>query len=254
MSRRSKNLGAPYMALAVAWVFGVALLGGPAEAVSSTVEVCHFPPGTPDDFHTVTISESALAAHLEHGDRTGACNALCASICDDGDACTVDDTGDCEQVGCPTVSIPVDCDDSLGCTEDSCDSVLDCQSVPIICGLDETCSPALGICLPNGECPCWGDATALLECHHPSDVLSSCIAADEPGTEGFGTVGLITFAFPSHLSVTVVGDEIGGQGVLTCAMNCRDILFAILDVTDEEGLTCATHVRFATEHLGCPFP
>lgn len=253
MSRRSRNLAARYVAFAVAWVFAVALLAGPAAPVSSTIEVCHFPPGIPDDFHTITISESALPAHLEHGDRSGACNALCASICDDGDACTVDDTADCEQVGCPTVSTPVDCDDSLGCTEDSCDSVQGCQHVPIICGLDETCNPNLGICLPNiGECPCWGDVADLLECQVPSgNQLVTCVVVDEPEVTALGTTSAgATFV----TGVSVVADQFGGDGVFECTTACADSTSAFLDVTDEEASTCSAHIRFAIEHFGCPFP
>ena len=89
----------------------VGLLAWPVAGIAggNKVQVCHFPPGNPDNFHTITISENALDAHLAHGDLTGACNALCADICDDGDACTVDDTGDCETEGCPVVRDPVDC-------------------------------------------------------------------------------------------------------------------------------------------------
>jgi hypothetical protein len=38
------------------------------------VDVCHIPPGNPDNAHTITISENALGAHLEHGDHVGACD------------------------------------------------------------------------------------------------------------------------------------------------------------------------------------
>ena len=39
------------------------------------VEVCHIPPGNPDNAHTITISENALRAHLDHGDHVGACDS-----------------------------------------------------------------------------------------------------------------------------------------------------------------------------------
>ena len=44
-------------------------------AQESKVEICHIPPGNPDNAHTISISENALAAHLEHGDRLGPCEA-----------------------------------------------------------------------------------------------------------------------------------------------------------------------------------
>lgn len=43
--------------------------------------VCHVPPGSPDNAHTIHVGESAVDAHLRHGDALGAC----------GDAPDVDD-------------------------------------------------------------------------------------------------------------------------------------------------------------------
>lgn len=37
------------------------------------VAVCHVPPGNPDNPHTIEVDESALPAHLAHGDTEGAC-------------------------------------------------------------------------------------------------------------------------------------------------------------------------------------
>ncbi|MGD8300274.1 MAG: ATP synthase F0 subunit B, partial [Nitrosopumilaceae archaeon] len=41
---------------------------------SSTTTICHIPPGNPANNHTITIGESALSAHLGHGDVLKACN------------------------------------------------------------------------------------------------------------------------------------------------------------------------------------
>jgi hypothetical protein len=46
-----------------------------ALAQGAKVDVCHIPPGNPDNAHTITISEDALAAHLEHGDHLGPCES-----------------------------------------------------------------------------------------------------------------------------------------------------------------------------------
>lgn len=48
-------------------------LGAPAWAAK--VEVCHIPSGDPGNLHTITISETALQAHLAHGDFLGDCSA-----------------------------------------------------------------------------------------------------------------------------------------------------------------------------------
>lgn len=54
-------------------------LGTPAWAGNNKVQVCHVPPGNPSNFHTITVSENALQAHLGHGDLLGACFAHAAS-------------------------------------------------------------------------------------------------------------------------------------------------------------------------------
>jgi outer membrane biosynthesis protein TonB len=41
---------------------------------SSTTTICHIPPGNPGNNHTITIGESALSAHLGHGDVLGTCD------------------------------------------------------------------------------------------------------------------------------------------------------------------------------------
>ncbi|HEY7472917.1 MAG TPA: hypothetical protein VIE68_11280 [Gemmatimonadota bacterium] len=37
------------------------------------VLVCHVPPGNPENPHTIEVGESAVPAHLAHGDTEGAC-------------------------------------------------------------------------------------------------------------------------------------------------------------------------------------
>jgi hypothetical protein len=43
---------------------------GPEEG---KVEICHLPPGNPDNAHTIEVDRSALPVHLEHGDYEGEC-------------------------------------------------------------------------------------------------------------------------------------------------------------------------------------
>ena len=42
-------------------------------ACRSDVPICHIPPGNPANRHTINVGESAVAAHLRHGDYRGAC-------------------------------------------------------------------------------------------------------------------------------------------------------------------------------------
>lgn len=135
--------------------FAVAV-GSPADVqAAQKVKVCHIPPGNPANFHTILISENALAAHLAHGDLAGACNDLCGILCDDGDACTVDDAGDCEQQGCPSEPRqPVNCDDARECTIDSCDATGGCAHTPDVgasCDDGQICTDQ-DACTPNGDC------------------------------------------------------------------------------------------------------
>ena len=87
-----------------------ALTASAAWAGDAKVQVCHVPPGNPANFHTITISENALQAHLAHGDLAGACFAHCDTLCSDGNACTIDACDASEH--CVNTHPPVNCDDS----------------------------------------------------------------------------------------------------------------------------------------------
>ena len=50
------------------------LVAGPAGAADK-VAICHVPPGQPDRAQTLHVGRSAVAAHLDHGDREGRCDA-----------------------------------------------------------------------------------------------------------------------------------------------------------------------------------
>ena len=51
---------------------------GTVSAVSK-VTICHVPPGNPDNAHNITVSKSAVNAHMAHGDSVGSCDGeICA--------------------------------------------------------------------------------------------------------------------------------------------------------------------------------
>ena len=81
-----------------------------------------------------------------------ACNAVCATVCDDENECTVDDTDDCEQSGCPPFPrAPTDCNDSLGCTDDTCDPASGCGNAAVVCNAPDLCT--ISACAePEGFC------------------------------------------------------------------------------------------------------
>ncbi|MFL6233528.1 MAG: hypothetical protein ACJ76N_10380 [Thermoanaerobaculia bacterium] len=57
--------------LAVLAVFGVAVVSADSPG---KVDICHIPPGNPDNAHTINVSVRAIPAHLAHGDRLGDCD------------------------------------------------------------------------------------------------------------------------------------------------------------------------------------
>ena len=79
--------------------FGIAGLYAPgALAQGAKVDVCHIPPGNPDNAHTITINESALGTHLDHGDHIGPCDSTqTGEVSESGDpsrsACTCPKAG-----------------------------------------------------------------------------------------------------------------------------------------------------------------
>jgi len=38
------------------------------------VDICHIPPGNPENAHTINVSVRAIPAHLAHGDTIGECD------------------------------------------------------------------------------------------------------------------------------------------------------------------------------------
>jgi hypothetical protein len=110
-----------------------ALLVVPAFAPSAfaeppaRVELCHVPPGDPDAPQTITVSEKALAAHLNHGDLEVACDDACFSdpgACDDANACTSDS---CDGGRCSNEPLPAEaCDDAEVTTTDRCEPATGC--------------------------------------------------------------------------------------------------------------------------------
>jgi len=141
--------------LAAAVVVAGGALGSAAAAGQQKVQVCHRPPGNPNNYQTITIGAPALPAHLAHGDLVGACLDLCATLCDDGNLCTTDSgVPDMHTDRCDCVFTPVDCNDSNACTTDSCDPATGCQNVPrtgATCDDQRVCTGP-DACTTSGQC------------------------------------------------------------------------------------------------------
>ncbi len=51
-----------------------AIWGFTMDSGNEKVTICHIPPGNPENAHSITISENAVAAHIaNHGDYIGRC-------------------------------------------------------------------------------------------------------------------------------------------------------------------------------------
>jgi hypothetical protein len=135
----------------------IALLALGAPAWAAKVKVCHVPPGNPANFHTITIDDNAVQAHLAHGDLLGSCAAHCDQLCDDGNPCSIDACDANEH--CLLNHPPVSCDDGNACTIDTCDPTDGCHSTPKVCQDTDlctvnTCDPLTGNCaFPPVACP-----------------------------------------------------------------------------------------------------
>lgn len=49
------------------------------DSTGKMVTICHIPPGNPDNAHTITVAQSAVSAHLKHGDYLGPCTGQAVS-------------------------------------------------------------------------------------------------------------------------------------------------------------------------------
>lgn len=105
-------------------LIAVLVLFGAAAAQAGKQAICHFPPDDPANFHTIVVSDNAVANHVaKHEDLVGTCLENCEAACDDEDFCTQDVQADPDQCICLAEPRPaVNCDDSNPCTADSCDS------------------------------------------------------------------------------------------------------------------------------------
>jgi hypothetical protein len=107
----------------------VLALFGATGAWAAKQSICHFPPGNPANWHTLSVSDAAVADHVDnHGDLLGSCAASCETLCDDGNKCTQDvkSTTNDDCVCNAGTRPPVDCTDSNACTADACSPASGC--------------------------------------------------------------------------------------------------------------------------------
>ena len=145
------------------------------------------------------------AAHCGHGGEVcdecevcingGTDNAFCdfddGEPCDDGDACTIEDT--CSGGACD-LSRPTVCDDLDACTDDSCDSTFGCEHEVIDCNdfdacTDDSCDSSSFGCEHEviDDCFCSGSSDGCTFCRECSGVEGSCEVIDDCFCSGSST-------------------------------------------------------------------
>jgi len=82
MKRKQASLAAKFFAAGTLLFCGL-ILPGTASAQyenyrcghnNDKVQICHIPPGNPENAHEICVGEPSVAAHLAHGDKLGACD------------------------------------------------------------------------------------------------------------------------------------------------------------------------------------
>ena len=130
-TRDASAFGAVRIA-AFALLFG---LSGAVAAKNTKVELCHIPPGNPGNAQTLSVSESAVPAHLGHGDYLGPCvpaGPTCQEVCEDNNPCTIET---CEPGTTICIADPpqLNCDDGDPNTLDACDAAQGgCINTPLV--------------------------------------------------------------------------------------------------------------------------
>lgn len=125
------------------------------------VQICHVPPGNPAKAHTIRVGESAVPAHLAHGDILGGCGG------DDYEDYG-DDDDDHHGGGCHDD----DDDGSSGGGDNAC------LMIGVICGDEENAKACCsGSCI-DGLC------TTKIVANNPD----TCITPDETDSGGFSLV------------------------------------------------------------------
>jgi hypothetical protein len=81
--KRSNDMSSTILATRTIVILGFALLIGSPALAGNKVQVCHVPPGNPENAHEISISENATKAHLRNheGDTLGACPEAVACPC-----------------------------------------------------------------------------------------------------------------------------------------------------------------------------
>ncbi len=224
------------------------------DGVSCTVDSCDAQADcthTPDD---TVCSDNDVCTGIETCDLTADCVPGTPLDCNDGISCTADT---CDPLaGCSHTPDDTACDDGVGCTTDTCDPANDCTHVPDdaacsdndVCTGIETCDLAAD-CVPGTPLDCNDGISCTAD---TCDPLAGCSHApdDTACDDGVGCT-------------TDTCDPASGCGHVPDATSCDDANPCTLDTCDpttgcvstpddtacDDGIACTTDVCDAT--AGC---
>ena len=74
---KSKGAALLVLTLIISVIFSLSLVLAQAE---KKAELCHTPPGNPENIYTIAVGETAIQAHFDHGDYVGRCNGEDAGL------------------------------------------------------------------------------------------------------------------------------------------------------------------------------
>ncbi len=112
-----------------------ALMSGVRGIAPPKVQICHVPPGNPQNFHSIRVSSNSVLAHLSHGDYFGSCSEFCDELCPASDFCHA---SQCSNNAC-LPEIEVDCSIEDLCLVDSCDPLNGCVYTELDCSSPDQC-------------------------------------------------------------------------------------------------------------------
>lgn len=146
-----------------------------ANAAQQKVDICHIPPGNPENAHFITVGASAVPAHVEnHGDEVlsgdDTCTAGMGECAVDGlFACTADGLVCDAEPAEPLEEAEVTCDDGR---DNDCDGLID--------STDPDCQQ-FGVC---GDLPCAAEVEAALANACESTDALQCTTDDDGNAAG----------------------------------------------------------------------
>jgi hypothetical protein len=214
---------------------GVVDPGEDCDGGSCCTAQCHFAAtgSTCDDANACTTGETCT---------TGVCGGGTAVVCNDSNACTADSCS--PATGCvfdPAPQNGAACDDGNACTlADTCSAGVCVGGSPVICDdsngcTADTCNPATGLCVfdpaplngsacNDGQLCTIGDVCSGGTCAGlpapDGDTDGTCNAADDcpyvanPGQEDAGGIG---FAIPDGIGNVCQCGDVNGEGIVDTA-------------------------------------